>query len=115
MKTVIEQGGVAPGGLNFDAKVRRESTDVDDMFIAHIGAMDTFAKGLKIAVNILEDKIIPNMVKERYSSFDSGFGASIEKGKVTFDDCEEWVLKNGEPKPISGKQEKFELIYNFYT
>jgi len=115
MKAVIEQGGIAPGGLNFDAKIRRESTDTEDMFIAHIGAMDTFAKGLKIAAKIIEDAILPNMVKERYGSYDSGIGSSIEKGKVTFEQCEDYIIKNGEPKAISGKQEKFELIYNLYT
>jgi xylose isomerase len=68
MKTVIEQGGIAPGGLNFDSKVRRESTDVDDMFISHIGAMDAFARGLKVAVQIIETGVIPKLVTERYSS-----------------------------------------------
>lgn len=74
MQTIIEQGGLAPGGLNFDAKVRRESSDVEDMFIAHVGAFDTFARGLRNAARLLEEGVLPNMVKERYSSFDHGFG-----------------------------------------
>jgi len=115
MKTVIEQGGLAPGGLNFDSKVRRESTDTEDMFIAHIGAMDTFARGLKIAVHVIEDNILPKLVKERYCSYETGIGQEIEHGKATFDECEEFILKNGEPKSHSGKQEKFELLYNYYT
>jgi len=110
MKTVIEQGGLAPGGLNFDSKVRRESTDTEDMFIAHIGAMDTFARGLKIAAHVIEDNILPKLVKERYSSYETGIGHEIEHGKATFDECEEFILKNGEPKSHSGKQEKFELL-----
>jgi len=115
MKAVIEQGGIAPGGLNFDAKIRRESTDVEDMFIAHIGAMDTFARGLKMAARIIDDNLIPKLVKERYISYESGIGQKIEKGEATFDQCEEYILKNGEPQPHSGKQEKFEVIYNYYS
>jgi len=115
MKTVIEQGGIAPGGLNFDSKVRRESTDVDDMFISHIGAMDAFARGLKVAVQIIETGVIPKLVTERYSSYDSGIGKSIEEGKATFEECEEYIRKNGEPTPVSGKQEKYELLFNRYV
>jgi len=115
MKTVIEQGGIAPGGLNFDSKVRRESTDVDDMFISHIGAMDAFARGLKVAVQIIETAVIPKLVTERYSSYDSGIGKSIEEGKATFEECEEYIRKNGEPTPVSGKQEKYELLFNRYV
>jgi xylose isomerase len=115
MKTVIEQGGIAPGGLNFDSKIRRESTDTEDMFIAHIGAMDAFARGLKIAAHIIQGDIIPKLVKERYNSYETGIGQKIEKGEATFEQCEEFILKNGEPTPHSGKQEKFELLYNYYT
>jgi len=115
MKTVIEQGGISPGGLNFDSKVRRESIDVEDMFIAHIGAMDTFARGLRMAVHLINDNIIPKLVKERYSSYDQGIGHSIEHGKATFEQCEEYILKHGEPTPTSGKQEKFELLYKYYS
>merc|ERR1719318_1354628 len=78
MQVVLEQDGLAPGGLNFDAKVRRESTAVQDMFIAHIGAMDSFARGLRNAVKIIQDGVLPGMVEERYSSYKSGIGAKIE-------------------------------------
>jgi len=115
MKTVIEQGGLAPGGLNFDCKVRRESTDLDDMFISHIGAMDTFARGLKIAAHIIQDNIIPNLVKERYSTYDSGIGLHIDQGKGSFEECEDYIMKQGEPPKTSGKQEKYELLYNYYN
>jgi len=115
MKTVIEQGGLSPGGLNFDCKVRRESTDIDDMFISHIGAMDIFARGLKIAAHIIQDNIIPNLVKERYSTYDSGIGLQVDQGKASFEECEEYILKHGEPPKTSGKQEKYELLYNYYN
>jgi len=115
MKTVIEQGGLQPGGLNFDAKVRRESTDVHDMFIAHIGAMDAFARGLKCAVKIKEDGLMAKMVKERYSSFEKGLGQKIDKGTATLEDCEKFILDNGEPKKASGKQEHYESVLNYYV
>lgn len=115
MKAVIEQGGLQPGGLNFDAKVRRESTDVHDMFIAHIGAMDTFARGLRCAVKILEEGHMAKMVKERYSSFEKGLGQKIHKGTGTLEDCEKFILENGEPKKTSGKQEHYESVLNFYV
>ncbi|KAJ7373898.1 hypothetical protein OS493_009222 [Desmophyllum pertusum] len=103
MKTVIEQGGLAPGGLNFDCKIRRESTDLEDMFIAHIGAMDSFARGLKNAAKLIEDGTLASLVKERYSSFDQGIGAKA------------YILEHGEPKLISGKQEKCEAIANYFV
>jgi len=115
MKTVLSQGGLGAGGLNFDCKVRRESTDVEDMFIAHIGAMDAFSRGLKIAANIIQEGVMAKLVKERYSSFDSGFGALIESGKASMDDCEEFIKKqNSEVVKTSGKQEKFENLFNHY-
>lgn len=114
MKTVIEQGGLQPGGLNFDAKVRRESTDLEDLFIAHIGAMDTFARGLRNAVRIIEDGLITGMVKERYSSFSHGIGQKVEDGSATLEEMEAFIKQNGEPKVTSGKQEKYESIFNHY-
>lgn len=114
MKTVLEQGGLAPGGLNFDAKIRRESTDVEDMFIGHIGAMDTFAKALKIAAGMVEDGVLKKLVEARYDSYKKGIGAKVAEGSATLEDCEAFVLKNGEPKLISGKQEHFERILNNY-
>ncbi|KAF3840195.1 hypothetical protein F7725_018912 [Dissostichus mawsoni] len=92
MKTIIEQGGLQPGGLNFDAKVRRESTDLEDLFIAHIGAMDTFARGLRNAVRIIEDGIIPGMVKDRYSSFSHGIGQKMEEGSASLEEMEVRIL-----------------------
>lgn len=81
----MNQGGLSPGGLNFDCKVRRESTDIDDRFIAHIGAMDCFARGLLAAARIINDKTLADMVKKRYSSFDTGLGAKAEAGTLSFE------------------------------
>jgi xylose isomerase len=108
MYAVIEQGGLAPGVLNFDAKVRRESTDVEDMFIAHAAGMDTFARGLRAAAAIKADGTLDKWVKERYASFDTGLGAKVEAGKSSFADCEKFVLDKGEAKRTSGQQEKYE-------
>lgn len=115
MKAVIEQGGLSPGGLNFDAKVRRESTDVKDMFIAHIGAMDAFARGLKNAAKLIKEGVLEKNLQERYSSFKSGIGAKISDGTCSLEDCESFVLENGEPEKKSGKQEHFEGIFNYYV
>jgi len=115
MLIVIEQGGLSPGGLNFDCKVRRESTDLEDLFIAHIGAMDTFAKGLRIASQIILDGRISKMVTKRYSSFDNiNLGKKVEEGKCTLEELEKYTIDNGEPSKISGKQELFESILNQY-
>src|SRR5690606_10483512 len=91
MLVVMNQGGL-PVGINFDAKVRRESTDLDDLFIAHIGGMDAFARGLLNASKIIEDGTLASWVKNRYASFDSGIGADFEAGKVGFKELEKWVL-----------------------
>ncbi|XP_031553887.1 xylose isomerase-like isoform X2 [Actinia tenebrosa] len=115
MKAVIEQNGLAPGGLNFDCKVRRESTDVEDMFIAHIGAMDAFARGLKSAMKLIEEGKLSSLVKEHYSSFDDGIGVKIEKGLTSLEELESYIMENGDPELISGKQEKCEAILNFYV
>ncbi|XP_077991504.1 xylose isomerase-like [Glandiceps talaboti] len=115
MKTVLAQGGLNPGGLNFDAKVRRESTALQDMFIAHIGAMDSFARGLRNAIAIIEDGVLPRLVEERYSSYKSGIGAKIEKEATSLEELEEYILENGEPEKISGHQEKYETILNHYV
>lgn len=114
MQVILKQGGLQPGGLNFDCKVRRESTNLQDMFISHIGAMDTFARGLKNAARILEDGVIGRHVDERYSSFKSGIGAKIEAGNTTLEELEEYVQSNGEPGTISGQQEHYENMLNFY-
>jgi len=113
MMSIIRQGGLAPGGLNFDAKVRRESTDIEDMFIAHIGAMDSFARGLLNAANAFET--MNKMVEERYKSWDSELGKKIESGECDFDYLEESMKKefnNKEPNTISSKQEKYESVFN---
>jgi len=115
MKIIIEQGGLAPGGLNFDCKVRRESTELRDLFIAHILAMDAFARGLRNAARIITDNKLPAMVKERYSTFDIGFGKKIESGGATLEDCEAFVHTNGEPQQHSGRAEEYEMIMNHYV
>ncbi len=97
MLVLLKMGGFTTGGLNFDAKVRRESFEPVDLFHAHIGGMDAFARGLKIAAAILEDGRLDDFVKQRYSSCDSGIGAQIERGKVGFAELEAYTLKNGEP------------------
>jgi len=114
MLIVVRQGGLTPGGLNFDCKVRRESTDVEDMFIAHIGAMDTFARGLRNAAKIIEEGVMDNLVKDRYKSWQTELGKKIEEGKCSFEELEKYTFENGEPPKISGKQEKFESILNHY-
>ena len=114
MMVILKNGGLGKGGLNFDAKPRRGSTDTMDLFYAHIGAMDTFARGLLIADKIISDGELDAFVQERYSSFDSGFGADIMKAKSSFDILEKIVLENGEPEMKSGRQEMLENIINQY-
>jgi xylose isomerase len=114
MLVVLKQNGIAPGGLNFDAKVRRESVDLEDLFIAHIASMDTFAKGLRNAAKIIQDGEYDGLIKQRYSSYDSGIGAKIESGVTNFTELEDWIMKNDGPQLKSGKQEKFEAIINRY-
>jgi xylose isomerase len=115
MNVVLRQGGLGSGGFNFDAKLRRESTDLEDMFIAHIGGMDTLARGLLAAARMREDGVLGGMVKERYQSYDSGIGAKIEGGTTNFKELEKWALEAGEPDQRSGKQEQFEMLLNSYT
>lgn len=114
MLVFLQAGGLTNGGINFDAKVRRSSTDLEDIFIAHIAGMDVFAKALLIADQILTQSDYLKLRKERYASFDSGAGADFEKGKLTLEDLRNYAIKNGEPKVISGKQELFEAILNRY-
>lgn len=114
MLVILEQGGIAPGGLNFDAKVRRESVELDDLFIAHIGAMDTFAHGLKVAQRLIADGVFRDTRKKRYLSYDRGIGADIESGNADFESLEAYTLANGEPRPQSGRQEHMENILNQY-
>lgn len=114
MLVILEQGGIAPGGLNFDAKVRRESTDLEDLFVAHIGAMDTFAHGLKVAASLIKDGVLSENLKARYASFDKGIGAQIEKGTATLESLEAYTMAKGEPRAKSGKQELLENVLNQY-
>lgn len=112
MMIVLQQDGIAPGGLNFDAKVRRTSTDAEDLFIAHIAGMDTFARGLLIAHDLIENSNFMTMKKERYASFDSGQGAAFEKGSLSLTDLKDLAEKHGEPEQRSGKIELYEMIVN---
>jgi xylose isomerase len=115
MLVILGQGGLAPGGVNFDAKVRRESFEPVDLFHAHIGGMDAFAYGLKIAAKIRADGVLTNFVKQRYASWDSGIGHKIEAGNAGFDDLERYMLDKGDAAPnVSGRQEMLENIINRY-
>jgi xylose isomerase len=114
MYVVLSQGGIGRGGLNFDAKVRRGSRDLEDLFLAHIGAMDSFAYGLKVAARLVEEGVLVDFVRKRYASYDRGLGAKIESGKVGFKELEAFVLEKGEPAPVSGKQEMLENLVNRY-
>jgi len=114
MIVVLKQGGIAPGGLNFDCKVRRESTSPEDLLIAHIGAMDCFAKALKCASKFINDDPFKDLMSSRYHNWYSKVAEKLEKGECTLEDCEEHVKLHGEPRVFSGKQEKFESIFNRY-
>ena len=114
MLVILGQGGLTPGGVNFDAKVRRESFEPIDLFHAHIGGMDTFAWGLKIAGKIRADGVLKDFVKERYSSWDTGIGQEIEAG-ASFADLEKYILEKGDASlNVSGRQEMLENIVNRY-
>ena len=115
MLVVLKAGGLQGGGTNFDAKTRRNSTDLEDIFIAHIAGMDAFARALEAAAGILEESPMPGMLKERYASFDGGIGKDFEDGKLTLEDVYAYAkAKNEEPAQISGKQELYESIINMY-
>ncbi|WP_207510750.1 xylose isomerase [Longitalea luteola] len=114
MLIILEAGGFAGGGVNFDAKTRRNSTDLEDIFIAHIGGMDAFARALTIADRVLQKSPYLKFRKDRYASFDSGKGKEFETGLLKLEDLREYALANGEPKQISGKQEWLENIINQY-
>jgi xylose isomerase len=114
MLVILEAGGLQGGGINFDAKTRRNSTDLADLFYAHIGGMDTFARALLVAHDVIEDSPYKEMRKDRYASFDSGQGADFEAGKLSLGDLYKLAQTQAEPAPISGKQELFENIINQY-
>ncbi len=114
MLQIIRNGGFGNGGTNFDAKLRRNSTDPEDIFIAHISGMDAMARALLNAAAILEESPIPAMLKERYASFDSGKGKEFEEGKLSLEDLVAYAKEHGEPKQTSGKQELYETIVALY-
>ena len=112
MLQVIRMGGFTTGGLNFDAKVRRNSVAPEDLFIAHIGGMDIFARGLEKAVQLIEDRRIPSMLKERYASFETGNGKAFAEGKLTLDQVASLAKPYEQVAKTSGKQELYENILN---
>ena len=114
MMQIIRNGGLGNGGTNFDAKTRRNSTDLEDIFIAHIAAMDAMARALGSAAALLEESPLCQMVKERYASFDEGLGKKFENGELTLEDVYAYGKQVGEPKQTSGKQELYEAILNMY-
>ena len=114
MLIVLEAGGFKGGGINFDAKIRRNSTDPADLFHAHIGGMDAFARALITADNILNKSDYKKLRAERYASFDNGKGKEFEEGKLSLEDLQNFAIENGEPEIRSGRQEYFENIINMY-
>lgn len=115
MLEIIRNGGLGNGGTNFDAKLRRNSTDQEDIFIAHISGMDAMARALENAVAILEESELPKMKKNRYASFDNGIGKDFEEGKLTLEQVYKYGKKVEEPKQTSGKQELYETIVALYA
>ncbi|MDR1225060.1 MAG: xylose isomerase [Tannerella sp.] len=114
MLVILENGGLQGGGTNFDAKTRRSSTDLEDIFIAHIAGMDVFARALETAAAILEDSPYRKLVKNRYASFDAGKGKEFEDGKLLLEELVAYAKQKGEPARTSGKQELYEAIVNMY-
>jgi xylose isomerase len=114
MYIILNGGGFKTGGLNFDAHIRRQSIMPEDLFYAHIGSMDAFARGLKIAVQMIKDGKFRRNLKARYAGWDKGLGKTIEKGKTNFGQLEQYTLRKGEPKLQSGRQELLENILNEY-
>ncbi len=114
MLEILQAGGFTNGGINFDAKTRRNSTDLEDIFIAHISGMDIFARALLIADKILNESDYLSMRRKRYSSYESGMGAAFEKGELALGDLCSMAREAGEPVQISGKQELLEQLINWY-
>jgi xylose isomerase len=114
MLVILQQGGLKYGGLNFDAKVRCGSFDSIDLFHAHIGGIDTFARGLLVAQKIIEDKVLQKAVEDRYAGYKSGMGQKILKGKTSLPELEKWALRQAEPVLKSGREEALENIVNQY-
>jgi xylose isomerase len=114
MMQIIRNGGFKDGGTNFDAKTRRNSTDLQDIFIAHIAGMDAMARALLNAADLIQNSPIPQMVRDRYASFDSGLGKKFEDGQMTLEEVYEYGKQVGEPPLKSGQQELYEAIVNMY-
>ncbi|MDR0982517.1 MAG: xylose isomerase [Culturomica sp.] len=114
MMVILKGGGLNTGGTNFDAHTRRNSTDLEDLFIAHISGMDVFARALESAAEILEKSPYQNMLKERYASFDGGKGKDFESGNLSIEELVKYAKEKGEPAQTSGKQELYEAIVNMY-
>ena len=114
MSVLLQQGGLKHGGLNFDAKVRRGSFDTADLFYAHIGGMDTFARALRVAYRMQEDGVLAKMLKDRYAGYQTGMGRKILSGKTSLPELERWAAQQGEPPRISGRQELLESVVNEY-
>lgn len=114
MLVILQNGGFKTGGINFDAKIRRNSTDLEDLIYAHIGGMDVFARALKTAHRILKDSDFKQLRKERYNSFDSGEGAKFEEGELALEDLRKLAEQQGEPDQFSGRQEFYENLINQY-
>ena len=114
MLEILPTGGFEHGGINFDAKTRRNSTDLSDLFIAHIGGMDVFARALIVADKIMTDSDYLKLRADRYSSFNSGKGAEFDAGNLTLEDLYSVAKEVGEPKQVSGKQELIEQLINQY-
>ena len=112
MLIIIEAGGFKGGGINFDAKIRRNSTDAEDLFYAHIGGMDTFAWALIVADSILQKSDYKKIRRQRYSSFDKAKGKEFEEGKLSLEDLRSYAIENGEPEIKSGRQEYLENMIN---
>lgn len=114
MLVILENGGFETGGINFDAKIRRNSTDLEDLFYAHIGGMDVMARALLTAHEILTDSPYKELRKERYASYDEGKGVAFENGELSLEDLEALAKEKGEPEQISGRQEYYENLINQY-
>ncbi|MED3814157.1 xylose isomerase [Priestia megaterium] len=114
MYEILQNGGLGSGGLNFDAKVRRGSFEQDDLLYAHVAGMDAFARGLKVAHKLVEDRVFENVINERYSSFKEGIGLEIVEGKANFHTLEQYASKNPNIVNKSGRQERLKAILNQY-
>jgi len=114
MYTILRGGGFTSGGLNFDAKVRRQSIDTDDLFYGHICGMDAFARGLKNAARMIEAGVFSGFIKTRYAGWDGELGQAIEQGRAGLKELEAYTLEHGEPAVQSGRQEMLELLLNDY-